>query len=219
VLRFLLMVAVLLVAFVIFRETGLADRMSLEALSTAVGTVRGWWWSPLALIGIWTLLSPLGLPGSVPLLAGAVVFGPWWGFLYNQIGATLGAVTSFLFARLLGHDLVAHLLGEERLARMERRMAHYGFWSLLTLRMFPIPFALFNFGAALAGVTLGQFTLSTTLGLAPQLFVWNFFYASLGSATASHDRQTLVWIVVAFALLLGLGLFRLVLLRRSEPRN
>ena len=199
------MVAILLVAFFVFRET--------------VETIRSWWWSPVALIALWTFLSPLGLPGTPLLLAGAVVFGPWWGFLYNLTGATLGAMASFLFARVLGHDLVAHVLGEARIERIERRMEHYAFWSLLTLRLFPIPWPVFNFGAALAGIRFGQFVLSTAIGMIPQMFVWNFFYASLGSATVRQDRQTLTWIVLAFVLLTALGLLRLILLRRSEPES
>jgi len=218
-LRFALMVAVLLVAFFVFRQTELADRLSLDKLIAIVDTVRGWWWSPLALIGLWTALSPLGAPGTPFLLAGGIVFGPWWGSLYNLIGAVLGAATSFLFARLLGHDLVGHVFGEERLVRLERRIEHYGFWSMASLRLIPIPWPIINFGAALAGLPFWRYVVATTVGLVPQVFVFTFFYASLGSVTTGGPgRQATLWLFVALALLTLLALVRF-LIRRQTPMD
>ena len=74
-LRFVFMLAVLVAAFFLFRETELVDRLSLDRLAVVVDAVREKWWSPLALIGMWTLLSPLGTPATPFLLTGGVVFG------------------------------------------------------------------------------------------------------------------------------------------------
>ena len=209
------MVAVLVAAFFIFRQTELVDRLSLDRLAEIVDTVRGWWWSPLALIAGWALLSPLGSPGTPFLLAGGVVFGPWWGSLYNLIGAVAGATTSFLFARLLGHDFVAHLLGEERMERLERRIAHYGFWPLASLRLIPFPWPVVNFGAALAGVPFWTFVTSSVIGLAPMIFTFTFFYASLGSMTAANGRETALWLIAALALMAAFAALRFVVRRRT----
>ena len=175
--------------------------------------------SSLALIGLWTALSPLGLPATPLLLAGGVVFGPALGTLYNTIGATLGGGAAFLLARLLGRDLIVHLISEQRLARAERLMDHYGFSSLVTIRLLPIPFVLVNFGAALAGVRFTSFFLATAIGMVPMVFVLTFFYASLGSLTTGPDRGTLIWLVTALVLMSGLALLRFHLTARSGRQD
>jgi len=184
-----------------------------------VDTVRGWWWSPLALIGLWATLSPLGLPATPMLLAGGVIFGPWLGTLYNTIGATLGGGAAFLFARILGRDLVVHLLNERRLARVERLMDHHGFASLVTIRLLPFPFVMVNFGAALVGVRFTTFFLATAIGMVPMVFVLTFFYASLGSLTTSPDRSALLWLLMALALMSGLAFLRFYLTARRGRKQ
>lgn len=215
ILRFAVMVLLLVAAFFLYRESGLSERLGAEQITAMVETVRGWWWSPLALIGLWTALSPLGLPATPLLLAGGVIFGPWLGTLYNIIGATLGGVAAFLFARVLGRDLILHLLSERSLARVERLLDHYGFSSLVSIRLVPIPFVMVNFGAALAGVPFGTFFLSTAIGMVPMVFVLTFFYATLGNLTTGPDRGTLIWLVAALVLMSGLALLRLYLRGRS----
>lgn len=216
-LRFALLVAVLVAAFFLFRESELVERLSLDRLVAIVDAVRAWWWSPLALIGLWMLLSPLGAPGSPFLLAGGVVFGAAWGTLYNMIGAVLGAVSTYLFARVLGHDLVAHFLGEERMVRLERRIEHYGFWSLASLRLIPLPWPVVNFGAAFAGVRPWLFLSSTIVGLLPMIFVFTFFYASLGGMTRG-GQDAAMWLFAGLALMVLLAVVRF-LVRRRTPMN
>lgn len=46
------------------------------------------------------------LPTTVGCIAGVVIFGPWFGFLYNYIGICLGCVASFLLSRRYGSVLV-----------------------------------------------------------------------------------------------------------------
>lgn len=46
------------------------------------------------------------LPTTVGCVAGVVIFGPWFGFLYNYLGVCLGCVVSFLLSRRYGSVLV-----------------------------------------------------------------------------------------------------------------
>lgn len=215
-LRFSLLVLVLLAAWWFYRRTGIAERIDLEQVTELVERIRGWWWAPLGLIGLWTLLSPLGLPATPLLLAGGVVYGPWLGTLYNTIGATLGAGAAFLFARLLGRDLIVHLLGERRVARVEKLLDHYGFSSLITIRLLPLPFLIANFGAALAGVRFGPFFLATAIGMVPMVFTLTFLYATLADLTTGQGQETLMWLGAALALMAGLAILRLFLRGRES---
>ncbi|MDX8412293.1 MAG: VTT domain-containing protein [Mariprofundaceae bacterium] len=61
----------------------------------------------LAMAGA-VVISPIP---SLPLdIAAGAFFGPWLGTLYASIGATAGAVASFIIARLLGRQVLERFL-------------------------------------------------------------------------------------------------------------
>ena len=141
----------------------------------------------MILIALWGVTSPIGIPVSPLVLAGGIVFGTFWGWIYSLIGSLVASSNSFWLGRLLGHELVAHYLGEERLSRVERLVARHGFLTVFRSRFMPLPFALINTGAALAGMRYSTFLFATFLGMAPVLWVYNYFAHALFNATAA-DR-------------------------------
>ena len=69
---------------------------------------------PLAVIGLMTIaivFSPLP-SAPIALVAGAA-YGHGWGTLYILLGAELGALIAFTLARLLGHSVLQHWLGDK----------------------------------------------------------------------------------------------------------
>ena len=162
-------------------------------------------WAPLALLAIYLVLCPLGVPVSPLLLAGGLVFGFGLGSAINIAGTWGGAALTYAIGRLLGKDFVEHLLGD-RLRRLEQRIERHAFWTLLRLRFVPIPFALVNYAAALAGVRPGVFLSATALGLAPAVAVYTWFAAALFRLAAEPDRALPVLLQFAGALVLLLAL-------------
>lgn len=201
--RGLLLVAILAAAFAAVRFTPLRDSLTREVLVALLATLRAAWWSPLALVGLYVVLAPLGLPMTPLIVAGGAIFGTAWGTLYNLLGAFLGATASFLVGRYLGRDLVVHL-ARGRLDRVEKLLRRHGFWALVRVRFLPLPFALINFGAALAGIRLPVFLASALVGLAPSMLLYTYFAAALSSAAADARG--------AVARNLGLALGALLLL-------
>lgn len=183
-LRFALWAALTIVALVLLRTTPLGELLSEERLTSFFDEVRSTPWAPWALIGLYLLLAPLGLPMS-PLIAGGAVFGGLPGTVYSTTGLFLGALASYLVAKLLGRELVVRLVGRG-LRRVERRFERDGFWPLVQTRFLPIPYSLVNFGAALAGVRLPLFLSSAAVGLLGSTLVHTCFIAALIS---SHGRQ------------------------------
>jgi uncharacterized membrane protein YdjX (TVP38/TMEM64 family) len=123
------------------------------------------------LLGLYVGLAPFGLPLTPLVVVGGVIFGPVLGGVYNIVGSLANSAIGFQVARLMGRDFVRRIAGN-RLRRVEALLRRRGFWSLVSIRFVPVPAAVVNFGAALAGVPFLTFVLSTAVGITPALLVY-----------------------------------------------
>jgi len=211
------LVAFLIGAFLVFRFTPLNEILTADRMVALMAELRSAWWAPVALVGLYVVVSPSGLPVSPLIWAGGIVFGVWWGWLYNFLGALLGASVSYLLARALGRDLVLHVASEALVERVERILERHGFWALVRVRFLPIPFSVINYGAALAGIRWPVFISSSTIGLAPSMVIWTYFGYAIFSVTTADRTEVVRNLVVA--LVLALGLTFLVPLRNAWKRR
>jgi uncharacterized membrane protein YdjX (TVP38/TMEM64 family) len=172
-----LFVALVATGYALFRLTPLGDGLSEERIVEMLGSIRGLWWSPLILLGLYGILAPLGLP-MTPFIVGGAIFGAVFGSLYNTAGLMLGAAASFALARSLGRDFVVRVSGR-RIRRAEQLFERHGFWPLVQTRFLPIPFPLVNFGAALAGISPTYFLFATVVGVVPSTVLHTFFISRM----------------------------------------
>lgn len=179
--------------FVLIRWTPFADYLNEEYIVATLGRLRRAWWSPLLLVALYAGISPMGLPVSPILLGGGVVFGFVTGSLYNMVGLVVGAALSYYVAKLLGRDFIVHITGQ-RLRRVERLFQRHGFWPLVQTRFLPIPFAVVNYGAALAGITPSRFLLATAVGLVPATVMHTYFVAKLFEPGLPHPERGIILI-------------------------
>ena len=191
VIKFAILIALLAVAFALFRWTPLSELLTKDKMVALMMDLRSAWWAPVALLALYLVLSPTGLPVSPLIFAGGVVFGVKLGWLYNLLGTMIGATASFLLARALGYDLVSHVVPATLLQRAEKILEKHGFWTIVRVRFLPIPFAVINYGAALAGVRFPQFLVATAIGLVPSMLIYTYFGHALFNA-ATADRQTVI---------------------------
>ena len=131
--------------------------------------------APLLYIGIMMAAVVISPIPSLPLdIAAGAFFGPFLGTVYSVIGASAGAATSFVIARLFGREFVEKFLG-----------GHINFCSqcsdkLLTKivyfsRLLPvISFDVISYGAGLTKMSLKKFIMATFLGMIPLTFVYNY---------------------------------------------
>ncbi len=63
-------------------------------------------------IQIVQVIIPL-IPGGVSQAVGVLVFGPFWGFIYNYIGIVIGSIVVFLLARKYGMPLIKKMFKKE----------------------------------------------------------------------------------------------------------
>jgi uncharacterized membrane protein YdjX (TVP38/TMEM64 family) len=137
------------------------------------------WWAPLFYIFLYTVRPLFLFPAVLLTLSGGLAFGPWWGTLYDLIGASLGAYLAFGLSRKLGRETIQRWLGN-RLRMLDDRAGENGFRTILLLRLIPLlPFDAVNYGAGLSKIRFRDYAPATMLGIIPGAFAYNSLGHSL----------------------------------------
>jgi len=161
---------------------------------------------PLAIIGLMTIaivISPLP-SAPIALVAGAA-YGHGWGTLYVLVGAELGAVIAFVLARLLGHSVMRHWLGE-KLDQGWIGSQNTIMLVVFVSRLMPfLSFDLISYAAGLTSLKPWRFAVATLLGILPASFILAHFGAELGSGAIDRIVLTVVilGLLAVVPLLLG----------------
>lgn len=93
------------------------------------------------------------LPGGLGCLAGVLLFGPVWGFVYNYVGICVGSLAAFAVARSCGKPLLSMLFSEKQIAKYSSWAEERNrFARLFALAIF-LPVAPDDFLCYLAGTT------------------------------------------------------------------
>lgn len=93
------------------------------------------------------------LPGGLGCLAGVLLFGPAWGFVYNYVGICIGSLLAFTVARSCGRPLLHLLFSQRTIERYSRWTEERDrFARLFALAIF-LPVAPDDFLCYLAGTT------------------------------------------------------------------
>jgi uncharacterized membrane protein YdjX (TVP38/TMEM64 family) len=178
VIRFALFALIVVGGFLAVRSDAVRSHLDLENLTATLERLRGVpLIAPLYVI-VSAVLLAVGFPATVLVFAGGAVFGAVFGFFLAYAATFGGALLSFVLARTLARDLVVHLLGD-RLAPLEKMLERHGFWALFRMRYVPVPFAVTNYGASLAGLAFSTYAWSTAAALAPVTFLYTYFASAL----------------------------------------
>lgn len=132
-------------------------------------------------VAIYMSVVALSIPGALIMtLSGGFLFGPLAGGAAAVVGATLGSTVLFLAARSsLGAALRDAARGS--VARLADGFRDNAIAFMLFLRLAPVfPFALVNLAAAIFGIPLLVFVLTTLIGIVPATFAFALAGSSLG---------------------------------------
>lgn len=168
-------------------------------------------------IGIYVVAVALSIPGATILtLTAGFLFG-FFGVIYVNIGASVGAILAFLAARYLIGDWVQKRYSD-KLASFNREIDENGYNYLLTLRFIPLfPFFLVNIFAGLTRVPLSTFAWTTIVGILPGSFVYIYTGRQLGIIDKPGD--ILSWQIILAFVLLGLLVLSPVLIRKMMKKK
>ena len=199
-IKALLFILFFIAAILLFRFTPLKEYLHPQSLKNFI--VNSGPLAPFFFILAYAVGICLFLPATLFTGIGAILFGTFFGFLYNLTGAMIGASAAFVIGRYLGRDFAASLIGT-RLAKYDEKIAANGFAVTLYLRLVFFPYTPMNYGMALTRVSFRQFFWGTFFGIFAGGFVMTFFFATLAEVWSTGQWEKL-W---GWKSLLSLALF------------
>lgn len=175
----------LLLGYWLLEATGavaiLLDGEQLRDAIEALGV-----WGPVGIIGSMTLailISPI--PSAPIAVAAGAAYGHLWGTAYVAAGSVAGAVAAFGVARLLGHEILRHWLGD-RIATGWLGSQSMLMGAVFVSRLLPfISFDIVSYMAGLSVLAFWRFAVATLLGILPA----SFLLAHFGSELAAGDMH------------------------------
>lgn len=173
----------------LFRFTRLSHYLTPQVMGDFLD--RAGIWAAVVFIAIYVAGVCLLVPGTVLTGLGAAIFGPYWGFVYVWVGATIGASIAFWIGRTLGRDFAVSLIGE-KLRRYDDAIERNGFTAVLYLRLMYFPFTPMNFGMGLTKIRFGDYFWGTALGISVGTFVFTFFIGTIRNIWVSGDLRLLL---------------------------
>ena len=144
----------------------------------------------MAFVLIYTVLTIIGIPGTILTIAGGIAFGLSWGTFWSVVGATLGAIGSFWTARYLLHDSIDKRFGKHpALAKFKQAVKHKPLAFILAIRFAPIsPFNIVNFLFGLTPIHWIPYALGTFIGIIPGTLAYTWLGVSGSQALQGGDR-------------------------------
>ncbi len=177
-LKFIILIAFVLGAFLAVRYLGLGQYLDQE-------TMRSWIegfgvWGPVVYMLIYAIAPSLMLPGLPITVVGGVLFGPFWGVVYVAIGATTGATLAFLIARKMGREWVESLIKGGRMREIDDAVEKKGWKIVAFTRLIPLfPFNFLNYAFGLTRIGVLPYFLATLVFMLPGITAYVVFSSSI----------------------------------------
>ena len=154
-------------------------------------------------ITIYTVLTVIGVPGTVLTIVGGSLFGIWYGTVISIVSATLGALFAFWTARYLFRNAAQRRFSKSpRLTKYQAAVLKQPFSFVLTTRLIPIsPFNLVNYLFGLTSIDWWDYTRATFFGVIPGSFAYTWIGHSGEMAMKGGDRISLFLALSFLALL------------------
>ena len=169
-------------------------------------------WTVVGFLSIYILVVSFSLPGaSVTSITGGFLFGLLLGTILNVSAASIGAIAIFLAVKIGLGKLATQKIDQfgGRMTVLRKRLLENEISVLLMLRLLPIvPFFAVNIIAALVGVRLKNFALTTILGIIPGALVFTWIGVGIGDVFDQSGTPdiSLIWSPQVLGPLVGLAL-------------
>ena len=182
--KLLAVAAVLVLAFIAIRISGVHEYISLDNARQLESWVSQYGaLGPVVFILIYIVACILFLPGLPITIVGALAFGAVRGTIFSSIGSVLGATAAFLIARYAARAMVERKIRDNKqFEKIDKGVQKHGWRMLMITRMVPIfPFNLQNFAYGLTKIKLSTYILVSWICMLPAAIAYNFMAGSVVS--------------------------------------
>ena len=147
---------------------------SLDTFREFILSYGDWAWIIFMLVNIIQVVVPI-IPGAMTLVFGVVIFGAFWGFIYNYISIVIGSMLVFQISRTFGKSIVLKIFGEETYDKYKHKINSKTYekffaWAIL------LPVAPDDFLCYLSGLTdmsFRKYCLIILLCKPPSVFLYS----------------------------------------------
>lgn len=212
------------IAFVLFSIAGLVLAFGMMFVNFDQGqladflrALRGKWWAPIAVTGVFTLLAFLGAPQFVLIAATVAVFGPSEGIILSWIATMFSALVGYILGRIGGKKALDKLLSG-RGTRLLNFIGNNGFLTSFIVRQVPTgPFILVNLALGATNVRASWFIAGTGLGIMPKILLVAFGAHGIGQVLQGENLSAILFFIAA-SILWALIVFvvRPILIKRQS---
>lgn len=161
------------------------------------------------------------IPGEVVHIAGGYLFGGLWGSLLSIIGITLGSLTCFTVARVIGQPIVEIFMHKKNIDNLKRKISNQRL-SISLFLIFIIPGLpgkdAFAYIAGLTPIRFIDFLIITMVARAPWVIAASFWGSSLekGNYAAVIIIMAISVVLFVFGILKGEKLINFVVERKNN---
>lgn len=198
-----LLVLVVLLSAIIWVGVEYREQLELRKLQAYLDSFGIW--APLVFMGIYIAATVLFLPGAILTITGGLLFGAFWGTIYNISSAVIGATLAFLIARYVASDWVAAKAGG-KLKQLITGVEEEGWRFVAVVRLIPLfPFNLLNYALGLTKIRVLAYVLASAIFMLPGTFAYTYI-GSLGETFIygeARDIVTQVSIAIGLLILLA----------------
>ncbi|MCQ4635871.1 VTT domain-containing protein [Anaerovorax odorimutans] len=109
------------------------------------------------------------IPGQWLQFAAGYMYGFWLGFLFSLIGAAIGSVLTYYLAKLLGHDAMHLIFGEQKINEFIHKLnSKKAIVVVFLIFLIPgVPKDLCNYAAGISEMKLKPFLIVSLIGRSP----------------------------------------------------
>lgn len=149
------------------------------------------------------------IPGQWLQFAAGYMYGFWLGYLYSLIGAFLGSILTYYIAKILGHDAMHLIFGEQKIKQMLRTLnSKKAIVLVFIIFLIPgVPKDLCNYVAGLSEMKLKPFLVVSLIGRTPGM---------MGSLLIGRQIQTGGYVSAAVIAGIAIVLFSLGIIFRKK---
>ena len=144
------------------------------------------------------------IPGQWLQFASGYMYGFWLGYLYSLIGAFLGSVLTYYIAKLLGHDAMHLIFGEEKIRKMLKTLnSKKAVVLVFIIFLIPgVPKDICNYAAGLSEMKLKPFLIVSLIGRTPGMMGSLLIGRQIG--TGGYVSAVVIAVIAVILFLLGL---------------